>query len=243
MHRSDTFLVRDSAQCIACNKKRDILKDLPLCEACALELLRSGTHEMPLCKKCLSLSRKGKPCSVCNQDKDHLITQTYAPYIYKGVPRKLVHVLKFKYETRACALLAARMTPALNGMPFDLVVPIPLHPLRMKERGYNQALLLAYPVSKQLDIPLKEVLVRSKYTRRQSSILNFKDRKKNVQDAFTLSPSEDVNNMHILLVDDVRTTGETARQCAKVLIEKGASSVSLLVACVAVGAGRHFKKT
>jgi ComF family protein len=107
----------------------------------------------------------------------------------------------------------------------DLVAPVPLHPRRLKERGFNQALLLAKAF---FDKPLaREALIRVRHTMPQSG-LNPKERRENVKKAFSIPRPEDIRGKNVVLIDDVYTTGATVRECAKVLSQAGAREVNVL---------------
>ena len=107
----------------------------------------------------------------------------------------------------------------------QLLIPIPLHPVRLRERGFNQALELARPLSHALGIAMHaEGLRRVRATPRQTG-LNALNRRRNVRGAFV--PNTEVHDRHIALVDDVITTAATARECAKVLKRAGAASVQV----------------
>ena len=112
----------------------------------------------------------------------------------------------------------------------DCIVPVPLHRRRMRERGYNQSLLLAERVSGRTGIPVRaDLLFRVKSTLAQSSLAHEK-REENVKDAFRADPGAE--GLRILLLDDVRTGGSTARACAAALLKEGAAEVSLLTAAI-----------
>lgn len=233
MFHAFDIVTRDEASCLSCEEKRNIIKGLPLCLACATELVNSGLHTTTmLCPKCLFRMHPKKGCVYCKSDNSKILGNIYAPYLYRGVVRNLLLGYKFKGYTNICALFAENMLSCVSDKHFDMVVPIPLHPRRYIERGYNQAELLANPIAGAMHIPLENVLVRLRYTRKQTTLKSAKERKENVNNAFALNERCDVKNKDILLVDDVRTSGATALSCAKVLIEKGAHSVSLLVCAV-----------
>lgn len=237
-----SLIARDAAYCIACGKKRNILKALPLCMPCAQQLARSSVSAARLCPRCLRRMHPKKGCLFCQTDTEQLLEKTYAPFLYRGVPRLLALALKFHFEQRAAALLAPAMLRCLKGRTFDVIVPVPLHRARETERGFNQAHILAVSIARQTRIPLVNSLLRTRKTKRQTALKSERQRQTNVQNAFSLAPGENVSGARVLLVDDVRTTGATALQCASVLKNAGAQSVSLLVACVAPGAGFRFKR-
>jgi ComF family protein len=108
----------------------------------------------------------------------------------------------------------------------DLVLPVPLHPLRVRERGYNQASLLAREIGREIDCPVNEkVLCRRRYTNQQAKF-NKQERAQNVRSAFQVSDPNCVAAKNIILVDDVLTTGSTMNECAKVLKESGAMNIT-----------------
>jgi ComF family protein len=118
-------------------------------------------------------------------------------------------------------------TPACRELAdaADLLVAVPLHVRRLKERGFNQALLLAQAFP---DKPLaREALIRVRHTVPQSG-LNPRERRENVKRAFAAPRPEDLKGKNVLLIDDVYTTGATVRECAKVLLKAGAREVNVL---------------
>ena len=157
------------------------------------------------------------------------IHKVYAPYRYGAEPRRLIHQLKFNQCDEAAPLLGKAMADALPDREFDCIAPVPLHRIRLRQRGYNQTLLLCQELSSQTGIPTLELLCRNRYHRPQS-LTPQALRQKNVANAF--SCVKNVEGFRVLLVDDVRTTGSTAFSCAKTLMDGGAESVSLCVAAV-----------
>jgi ComF family protein len=120
------------------------------------------------------------------------------------------------------------MESIIGEFPFQAVVPVPLHPKRLRERGFNQALALARFVSRFHSIPLdRNNLFRARWTHTQVGLSEHK-RKENVKDAFAVTKEKNFQNKHILLVDDVYTSGSTADECAKVLLNAGARTVQIL---------------
>jgi ComF family protein len=112
----------------------------------------------------------------------------------------------------------------LRGRHFDLIVPVPLHPARERERGFNQATLLAELLSARIAVPLRSVLERIRYTTTQTAY-DRSERMENLHDAFRLRKKMNVRELRVLLIDDVLTTGSTLSECARILKEAGAISV------------------
>ncbi|MDD4080448.1 MAG: phosphoribosyltransferase family protein [Eubacteriales bacterium] len=183
------------------------------------------------CPRCLSFLSQGKVCSLCARGGLSGIERAYAPYIYRDEARQLVIRLKFGPCEEAGPPLAQAMAQAITGQDFDLMVPVPLYRDNQRERGFNQAELLARILQRfRPDLPLQLALEKTAKTRRQSS-LRHDDRFENTRNKYRAIV--DVRGKTILLVDDVRTTGATAQDCARALKEAGAKAISLLTATVA----------
>jgi ComF family protein len=153
----------------------------------------------------------------------------WAPYRYEGAILKGIHRLKYGSKGFLAdalgPLLSQFATERIDGSPSVLIMPVPLHPKRLRERGFNQSLLLARHVSGCLHIDLDFLsLRRVRYTPPQASLAK-KERLQNVQGAFELKNSDAVKGRSILLVDDVVTTGNTLNECARILRKAGAEKV------------------
>jgi ComF family protein len=145
------------------------------------------------------------------------------------VVRQIIHEFKYNRQIHLRHLVARWLGAALDderlcGRRFDLIVPVPLHPARQRERGFNQAGLLAKLLARQSSIPVKPLLERIRYTNTQTA-LDRSERMENLHNAFRLRKNADVRGLRMLLVDDVLTTGATLNECARVLKRAGALSV------------------
>jgi ComF family protein len=152
--------------------------------------------------------------------------------LYNGILRDAVHLLKYRLNSSLAnplgMLMSSRLKRVTDEFPFQAVVPVPLHPQRLRERGFNQALSLARFVSRYHSIPLdRNNLVRSRWTHTQVGLSEDK-RKANVKGAFAVRRKKNFHKKHILLVDDVYTSGSTVDECAKVLLHAGARTVQIL---------------
>ena len=107
----------------------------------------------------------------------------------------------------------------------DVVVPVPLHWDRERQRGYNQASLISKPLARKLGLPHKAVLLMRTRPRPDKQVLSLEERWESVRGAFATRPGSQVDNKRVLLVDDVMTTGATLDACARALLESGAKSV------------------
>jgi ComF family protein len=143
--------------------------------------------------------------------------------------RELVHRFKYNGHSYLRSLLAELLVKAVNddriqAIPIDALVPVPLHPTRRRERGFNQAEALARALSRNVKIPVWNILVRRVYTSTQTRFDRI-DRMENLRNAFSLSENRSMRGKHLVLVDDVLTTGATLHNCAKTLLANGAESV------------------
>lgn len=186
----------------------------PLCEQCASPL--PGEY----CARCSGLSLSFDGCAAYG--------------IYSDALRRAILNLKYRRWLRAVELLSAMLieTFQADGNGFlqtaDCVLPVPIHRRRLADRGFNQSEQLAVPFCQAVELPLiTDVLHRVYYTRPQVGLSGTK-RWENVQNAFQVAKPEQIHNRHVLLIDDVMTTGGTVNACARALKEAGAARVSVL---------------
>ena len=152
-----------------------------------------------------------------------------AAYCGRGIVREIIHEFKYARQMHLRYLIARWLRAALDDerlrdVSFDLIVPVPLHPARQRERGFNQATLLAESLSAETSLPSRLVLDRIRYTTTQTA-LDRSERMENLHNAFRLRKNADVRGLRVLLIDDVLTTGSTLSECARVLKRAGAISV------------------
>ncbi len=199
----------------------------PVCVRCGVPLGDEGTGARESRRGPLAL------CPACCVDPPaYQHAQSLA--VYAGSLREAIRGLKYRRRRvvglQLGALLAER---ALGGLPSDLcaVVPVPLHPVRLRERGFNQAELLAVPVARALEIPCLPAAIRRRGIEAQAG-LHAVARRHNVVGAFV--PGSERVWGKVLLVDDVFSTGATAGACAQVLLSAGAGQVIVLTLARAV---------
>jgi ComF family protein len=143
--------------------------------------------------------------------------------------RKLIHDFKYGNQRHLRYPLTSWLRETLNdprlcGRQFDLIVPVPLHPARERERGFNQAALLAERLAASMNVASRPLLERTRYTTTQTAY-DRAERMENLAGAFRLRKNRDVRDLRVLLIDDVLTTGSTLSECARVLKAAGALSV------------------
>lgn len=194
---------------------------LDLCAACAAELPRNTS----CCARCaLPLPRPAAACGRC-QRKPPPWDGAWAPFRYGWPLDRLEARYKFGGELAAGRTLAElwRRMPPTAPRP-ALIVPVPLHRARLRQRGYNQALELARPLGRALGIPVRhDLLLRTRATVAQTE-LEAQARRRNVRGAFALRAGVRLPP-HIVLLDDVMTTGATLAECARVLKRAGVARV------------------
>ncbi len=182
--------------------------------------IRSAT--CPICGDLLSSTRLCADCAA--QRPDYRALRSWGQY--HGPLRQAILRLKFGRDMGLGEALSKHLIELYNNLKWDvdLVVPVPLSPARIQQRGYNQSALLARPLAYAIQKPFApRVLIRTRDTRTQSR-LSAQERRKNVQDAFKAIP-ESVSGKVILVIDDVTTTGSTIGACSKALSAAGASVV------------------
>ncbi len=185
----------------------------------------------PLCPRC------GRPFIDSPDSPDHLCGECIDPtfhfdtarsaVLHEGIIRTRIHQFKFGAQMEWAPFLVELLEIAYAGWGLpapDLIVPVPLHLKRLKERGFNQSGLLAGELARKLRVPVSfGAIIRKNRTEPQTR-LNRRERLKNVKGAFELSGAQDVRGRRILLVDDVFTTGTTLSECARTLKRKGGAS-------------------
>jgi competence protein ComFC len=176
-------------------------------------------------------------CPAC-VDKTYAFDRARSFAAYQGALVDAILLLKFEQIAPLGAWFAERLAEVVSGegnvMAADVVVPVPLHRQRERERGYNQAALLSRPLAKRLHLPHKAVLLMRKRARPDKRILSLEERWESVRGAFATRPGSQVDNLRVLLVDDVLTTGATLDACARALRDAGAKSVLGLTVARAV---------
>jgi ComF family protein len=210
--------------------------DAPACAKC-WRATRLFTGEETLCRKCGALAsasmpeekRSGVRCRRCDAEA-FAAARACGPY--KGALRAAV--LNLKREPFVHARLARLLACAAVRAPLStatLVVPVPLHAERERERGFNQAALLARAVAKRTGLRLDEwSLARVAHSERHRAGMDARARRETVEDAFAVTRPRLVEGERVLLVDDVFTTGATVSACAAALLASGASDVFVLTA-------------
>ncbi len=186
------------------------------------------------------------PCADCREKPNRHIGRVYGVGHYHGVIMEAVKLFKFHTRSRLALPLGAAMAGfAIERMPvdeYDLIMPVPLHRVRLRQRGFNQSLLLAeeilpvFPAAR-----IDQSLRRIRPTRVQSRLKGTADRAANVRGAFAVV-GDAIKGKTVLLIDDVVTTSGTVTECARMLKRAGAARVDVFTAALAY-AGMHHDDT
>lgn len=221
--------------CLLCGQAGGIRRDL--CAACAADILRNCM----CCPRCaLPLDAPAPLCGECLQSEPPFASAC-VPFVYANPLDQLETRFKFGRNLAAGRVLSELWIDAACEHPPLLpqaLIPVPLHPQRLRERGYNQVLELARPIAIAFGIALRnDILVRERSTAAQSH-LDADARHRNLRGAFAVAPNAAVP-AHIALFDDVMTTGTTLRECARTLAGAGVERVD--VWAVARAPKRYFK--
>lgn len=219
---------------------------IPVCRAClGLLTLYSG----PMCEHCglpfvtplnSETSTESSPpqlCHICRRGLyDFNFARSYG--IYTPEMARTIMLLKYHDVTPLGAWFAHRLKEVVRLRPeayvADIVVPVPVHPARLKVRGYNQAERIARPLAHTLGVPFRSYLLMRIRPRPEKLRLTMRERWRTVRGAYAMQPGARVDNLRVLLVDDVLTTGATLDACSRALRQAGASNVVALTVARAV---------
>jgi ComF family protein len=204
-----------------------------LCRRCDQDLVRRGEPPCPRCGE--PVLAAGAPCIADHGDLRRLAFHA-APWRYAGAGGALVRRFKLDGDAAAGRFLARGMADALRVQaPADwreaILVPVPLHPARLRQRGFDQTAWLARRLAQRLGMPcVVGALARRRATLPQGDP-RVGSRDANVDGAFAVRRVRAIRRRRVVLVDDVLTSGATARECARALLAAGARAVALLTAC------------
>lgn len=212
-------LFPDDIKCIVCGREMHASK-YGLCSDCKLDInenycLRCGRHKIGIgdyCDECASMVL--------------YFDEARSAVSYDGNAKDIVRRLKYGNARYLARFMARYMLDVLllSDWSADCITFVPMHKTRLKQRGYNQAELLARAVAEWVNVPCEPLLLKVKKTSNQAR-LNRDERLENLKDSFAAAGSVP---KHVILVDDVMTTGSTASECARMLKKAGASVVYLL---------------
>jgi ComF family protein len=218
-HHCDCALQGESNPCFCRNCWSSIafLED-PRCPSCG----------KPFVSKAALLYSPEHRCGDC-RDRPPRFDRSVAVGSYEGVLAKAIQLFKYQGKTNLADPLGTLLISGLEKLSrADCLIPVPLHPKRLREREYNQALLLCDSIGDRTGLEvIPDALERVLETPPQTG-LPLKDRRRNVRGAFVVKRAQSVNDRLVLLIDDVLTTGATVNECARTLKRAGAKAVYVL---------------
>ena len=205
-------------RCVLCGRGGDFV-----CERCIETLPRADGER---CERCW-LPLNGVPYCVSCLEHPMALRGLRSVFRYEGPVRRLVHAYKFGGQSCLAAPLAEQLAAALAswGIELDVIVPVPLTSARRRQRGFNQAALLAERAGRATGVSVQGALVRERSIGDQARSPSAEQRRRNVESAFALRRGADVDGLRVLLIDDVATTGATLDACARALLQGGAKDV------------------
>lgn len=224
------LLFPPAERCIVCGRgNRD---GQAICQSCLQQMGHGAGPSCPRCGRSLAGQRQldGQllPCPFC-AGKSWAFSEARSIGPYEGALRLAVHRLKFRGQQDYGRVLGDVLYRSVESdwwEAADFIVPVPLHTERLRQRGYNQAEIVAGQLAMQANKPLRQILVRHQPTNPQTG-LSQQQRQRNVQGAFRIALGQErwVKGKRLLLVDDVLTTGSTLDACARILRQAGAAEV------------------
>ncbi len=213
--------------CVHCHSLR--FASLPLCRQCYRSLSRISSQCCRLCGL--------DDCQNDHKDWDFPFSEVKGLYSKNPIFDSLIYGLKYQSMHPNAAFLTQILrfnSDLLKHLRnnYDVLIPVPIHGIRRRERGFNQAELIAESLAAQLSLPInKHLLVRHTFKSSQTK-LSRSERKANLLKTFSHNPKASMNQSRMLLVDDVFTTGATSSACAQILMDSGASKVGVF--CLAL---------
>jgi ComF family protein len=205
--------VSDGFVCGRCWSQVRFIKP-PFCERCGLPF--AGDLTAPF------------ECANCREMELHFRSARSA-VVARGIVLEAIHRFKYRrqlwFENFLAGLFLREAVPALRGQDWDVIMPVPLHPLKQREREFNQAGRLAIRLADALNIPLNQKLLRRVTPTATQTLLTRRQRAVNMRGAFATGPGKRLNGERVVLVDDVFTTGATTSACARTLLAAGAGDV------------------
>ena len=212
--------------CLGCSK--DISEDKYLCDLCRDKIFINSAFFCPVCRLRLADNK-----IICHHEGAPRYVLGAATDYNNPVINNLIHYFKYEGFEKIAFLLSEFLIEFLNRAKFPvenfILIPIPLHSSRERQRGYNQSKLLAEILSDKLNIKLIDGLKRVKKTKPQAQAKKSEDREKNVSGCFKVLDQNKIENRNILLIDDVFTSGATINEAVNILRKSGAKKIAALV--------------
>jgi len=220
-------------ECQICRVPLGPFKESSLCDKCKGKI---RLNLAPFCIKCgrslINSTKDNNCCRECSH-RSYYFQRSWAAANYEGVLKEAIHSFKFGAHLRLLPIFTELVINFamryIDIDTFDVVVPVPLHKTKLREREFNQAQLLAKDFSDKKSLPINSWGLKKIRNTKPQTEFNKDKRRSNIKNAFKVTDSSCFKDKKILLMDDVFTTGSTLNECAKMLTESGAKSVECLV--------------
>jgi ComF family protein len=213
------FVYPRNIYCILCGEAIEKTEAYSLCATCREEVKFITSRFCDKCGKPLESMYLPQKCPDCIQNT-HYFTKGFACVEYDDKIKKLIYDLKYYKKRYVAYHMAEMMTERFMKLGWDkpdVIIPIPLHPRKERERGFNQSALVARYVGAFIKVPVEyRAVLRTKETETQNK-LNKEERKENLKNAFKVIENQKFTNKKVLILDDIYTTGSTIDTCAKEL--------------------------
>ncbi|MBP1926231.1 ComF family protein [Sedimentibacter acidaminivorans] len=218
--------------CYICDYYDESIGENYICNKCRQSIKKVVP---PLCNKCGKPINYGLSINLCPDcfNFEKYFETSRSPFLYEGIIKNGIYNFKYynkPYYYKLFGSLLLQYMNKINYLNFNYIVSVPLHRSKLKSRGYNQSELLAIYISNKLNIPYINALKRIKKTNKQSSQSKL-NRMRNLENSFTINKKNKINfikKSSVLLVDDVYTTGSTANECSKALLNYGVNKVYVI---------------
>lgn len=219
-------------RCIICGNPPGENRNNPYCSEC---LSKINFIKPPLCPSCgLPYTKTGGKNHTCGDciSKNPFFSIARSMGKYESILLETIHLFKYRGSILTGELMGTLMAEkkydSLDIKDFSLIMPVPLHKKKLKERGFNQSLVLARQLSERFSIPLDFTTLRRKIDTKPQVNLGKAERATNVKGAFEVKDRETIRGKRILLVDDVYTTGSTVNECSRALMQNKVADVAVL---------------
>ncbi len=213
--------------CCICTKTLPFHQKLPfICDDCSISSHLIKMRICPDCNRPRDVDPLFPACPYCNGNNKYRFKSFIAPFYYEGAAKGAILNYKFanKYSSaQTFAYYIALRIKHLDYLKPEVIIPVPSHKKRLKQRGFDHILLICKHLSKFTGIPYDDVLIKIKHTKSQG-LLSHKERLANLKGAFTFLPHTYKN---VLLVDDIYTTGSTTDEVCKVLKKSGVKEINV----------------
>jgi ComF family protein len=232
--------------CLACDASLDetSASTLSLCDDCSFEL--AALQAAPFCDRCgMPVVELDDPCAHCQGKGVPHFERVIRLGVFDDPLKHLIHQMKYHRRWPIAEMLARKLVDhepvkALLSET-DVLVPVPLHPFRQISRGFNQAEVIAKTIGRICRLRIVKPLVRARRTPMQTSMPSSAQRMQNMRDAFLLVDGKRIRNKHVVLIDDVMTTGATLQSAARALVDAKPASLCTLTIAIADPKHRDFQ--